>query len=296
MSIAGHEHRGPDNGVEADDLLADKVHIGGPVFVEIVVSVVLEAERGHVVEQRVDPDVDNVAGVKIDRHAPREAGTGDAEILQTGVDEVVDHFVDAGLRLEEIRLGQELAHAVCVLGEAEEIRLLLRVVHLAAAVGAFAVLELALGPEALAGGAVFALVGALIDVAVFIHLLEDLLNGGDVVIVGRADEAVVRDVHQLPQVEHALGAGDDVVDELLRRDAGGLRLFLDLLAVLVRAGQEHHIAALKALIARHRVGRHGAVAVADVQLRRGVVDRRRDIKRFLALFTHVVSSFPAAAE
>ena len=46
-------------------------------------------------------------------------------------------------------------------------------------------------------------------------------------------------LHELPQVENALLARDDVVHELLGRDAGGLRLRLDLLAVLVGAGQEH---------------------------------------------------------
>ena len=118
--------------------------------------------------------------------------------------------------------------------------------------------------------------------------MEDLLNGGDVVIVGRADEAVIGNVHQLPEVEHALRAGDDVIDELLRRDAGGLRLFLDLLAVLVGAGQEHDVAALEPLVARHRVGRHRAVGMADVQLCRGVIDRRRDVKFLLTGIAHSI--------
>ena len=108
--------------------------------------------------------------------------------------------------------------------------------------------------------------------------MEDLLNGGDVVIVGRADEAVIGNVHQLPEVEHALRAGDDVIDELLRRDAGGLRLFLDLLAVLVGAGQEHDVAALHPLEACQCVAGHGGVAVADVQLVAGIINRCGDVE------------------
>ena len=168
--------------------------------------------------------------------------------------------------------------------------------HLAAAVGAFAVYQLALCPEAFAGGAVFALVFALIDIAIFIHLPEDLLDGLHMIIVRGTDEAVVGDVHQLPQIENALRPGNDVVNELLRRDAGGLRLVFDFLAVLVRAGQEHDIVALQALIARHGIGRNGAVGMADMQLIRRIIDRRGDIKRFLACFAHIFSLFSARSE
>ena len=291
-----HEHGGPDDGVEAHDLLADKVHVRGPVFLIIVVLFVHEAERCGVVEQRVDPDVDHMARIKIDRHAPAEAGAGDAEVFEARIDEVVDHFVDAGLRLQIVRRRQQLAHAARVFGQAEEIGLLRRVVHLTAAVGALAVHQLALRPEAFAGRAVFALVFALIDIAVFIHLPEDLLNGLHMIIVRGADEAVVGDIHELPQIENALRPGDDVVDELLRRDACGLRLVLDFLAVLVRAGQEHDVAALQALVPRHGVGRDGAVGVADVELIRRIIDRRGDIKRFLAYFAHIFFLFSARSE
>ena len=180
--------------------------------------------------------------------------------------------------------------AVGVLGQAEEIGLLLGVHDLPAAVGALAVHQLALGPEALAGLTVLALIGALIDIALFVHLTEDLLDGGAVVIVGGADEAVVGDVHQLPQVQDALGTLHDVVQELLRGLSGGLGLVLDLLAVLVGARQEQHVAAGKPLIAGHGIGGHGAVGVADVQLVRGVVNRCGDIE-FL-LFHGDLSPFP----
>ena len=291
-----HEHGGPDDGVEADDLLADEVHVRGPVFVVVVILLIHEAERRGVVEQRVDPDVDHMARVEIDRHTPGEAGTGDAEVFEARIDEVVDHLVDAGLGLEKVGRRQQLTHAAGVFGEAEEIGFLRRVVDFAAAVGAFAVLELALGPEALTGGAVFALVFALIDIAVLIHLAEDLLDGLHMIIVRRADEAVVGDVHQLPEVQDALRARDDVVDELLRGDARGLGLVFDLLAVLVGAGQEHHVVALQPLIAGHGVGRHGAVGMADVQLRRGIVDRRGDIKCLFACFAHSIFLFSARSE
>ena len=170
--------------------------------------------------------------------------------------------------------------AVGVLAQTEEVGLLLGVLDLTAAVGALAVHQLALSPEGLTGLAVLTYILTLVDVALLVHLLKNLLDGGDMVVVGGADETVVGDVHQLPQIQNSPLAGDDLVHELLGGDAGLLGLVLDLLAVLVGAGQKQHIIAAQALIAGHGVGGHGAVGVADVQLVAGVIDRGSDIKAF----------------
>ena len=98
------------------------------------------------------------------------------------------------------------------------------------------------------------------------------------VVVGGADEAVVADIQQLPQI---LDGGDDLVHILLGLDAGVGGLVLDLLAVLVGAGQEHHIIPLHPLEAGQCVTGHGGVAVADVQLVAGVVDGGGDVELFL---------------
>ena len=222
-----------------------------------------------------------MAGVKVHGDTPGEARAGNAEVFKAGLDEVVDHLVHAGGGLEEISVLEQVLHAVGVLTELEEVGLLLGVLHVASAVGALAVDKLALRPETLAGLAVLALVGALVDVAVVVHLLEDFLNGRNMIVVRRADEAVVRNIHELPQIEDALFAADDVVDELLRGHARGLGLIFDLLAVLVGAGQEHDVIARQALVARHRVGRHGTVGVADVELIGRVIDGGGDIESLL---------------
>ncbi|MPM97713.1 hypothetical protein SDC9_144890 [bioreactor metagenome] len=103
------------------------------------------------------------------------------------------------------------------------------------------------------------------------------------VIVRGADEPVVGNIHQLPQVLDALGPLHNPVHELLGGDAGLLGLCLDLLTVLVGAGQEHDVIAVEPLIAGNRIGGNGAVGVADVQLVRRVIDGRGDIK---SLFFH----------
>ena len=228
-----------------------------------------------------------MARIEVHGDAPGEARAGDAQVLQTGIDEVAHHLVDAGARLEIVRVHQQIAHGLGIFRETEEIGLLLGGLDLAAAVGALAVLQLALRPERLARRAVHAGVFALVDVAVLIHLLEDALDGLDVVFVRGADEAVIGDVHQLPQIEHAALPLDDLVDELLRCDAGLLGAVLDLLAVLVRAGQEHHVIAAQALVARHGIRGYGAVGVADVELIRGIIDRRGDVKLFFFFFAAI---------
>ncbi len=101
------------------------------------------------------------------------------------------------------------------------------------------------------------------------------------VVVGGADEAVVGDVHELPQVQHAPGTLHDVVHKLLGGDAGLLGLVLDLLAVLVGAGEEHDLLALEPVVAGDGVGGYGAVGMADVELIRGVVDGGGEIELIL---------------
>ena len=174
---------------------------------------------------------------------------------------------------------------VLILAHAEEVALLARRLGGAAAVRAeVALLELRGRPEGLAFGAVLALVGTLVDVALLVELLEDLLHGLDVALVGGADEVVVLDVHQLPQI---LGGGDDLIDKFLGRLASLRGLALDLLAMLVRAGEEVGVVAELLFEARHRVGGHGGVGVADVHVAAGVVDGRGDVER--ALFLHEIS-------
>ncbi len=103
------------------------------------------------------------------------------------------------------------------------------------------------------------------------------------VIVGGPDKAVVGNIHKLPKVEDAAFSRHDFVHKLLGRDAGGLCLFLDFLAVLVGAGEKHHVVALHALVARHGVGGHGAVGVTDMELVRGVIDGGCDIERSILI-------------
>ena len=213
-------------------------------------------------------------GIKINRHAPGEAGAADAQILQAGLEEVVDHLIGAAGGLDEIRMVLDVIdQPVLILAHTEEIAFFGYKLGGTAAVGAhfYAVLfhQLAGGPESFAGGAVLAFVRCLIDIALLVELAEDLLHNLLVTLVGGTDEVIVFDVHQLPQF---LGIGNDFVHISL----GGYALFgslaLDLLAMLVGAGQEIGVITRQLLEAGHGVGRNGGVGVADVHIAGGIVD------------------------
>ena len=288
--VQAHQHGRPDDGVEPDNLLADEVDIRRPEVLQIVVFVVFKAQSRHVVKQGVNPHIHHMAGVEVHRHAPSETGTGYAQILQTGLDEVVHHLGNPAPGLQKIGVFQQILHPVSVLAEPEEVGLLLGLLNLAAAVGALAVHQLSIRPEGLAGLAVFAHILALVDVAVVVHLLEDLLDGLHMVVVGGADEPVIGDVHQLPQIQHAPLPEDDIVHKLLGSDSGGLGLVLDFLTVLVGAGEELYIVALQPLEPGHGIGGHGAVGVADMELCRGIIDGGGNIVITLAFLAHKKSS------
>jgi hypothetical protein len=99
---------------------------------------------------------------------------------------------------------------------------------------------------------------------------------------GGADIVVVGDAHALPE---RLELGGDLVGELLRRDAGGSGGALDLLAVLVSAGEEEGVVAEQAVAAADDVGGDGGVSVADVRARVDVVNGGREVELFLS-FRH----------
>ena len=93
--------------------------------------------------------------------------------------------------------------------------------------------------------------------------------------VGGADELVVGDAHALPEVAEG---GGDLVGELLRWDAGGGGGALDLLAVLVGAGEEVCVVAEETVATGDDVGRNGGVGVADVRARIDVIDGRGEVE------------------
>ena len=286
----GVQEDGPVDGVETHDFLAHQVHVRGPVAPEQAVILREIAQGGDVVGQRIQPYIHHVLGVEIHGNAPLEGGAGDAQILQAGLEEVVDHLIGPGLGLNEVRMLLQILHQPGgVFAHAEEIAFLVGHFHGPAAIGAHlhAVFFHQLGrrPEGFAGRAVHALIFAFVNISLIVEFLEDFLHDLLVAGLGGADEIVVVDVHQFPQL---LGLGHDFVHVFLGRYAGFRGLGFDLLAVFVGAGEEVGVIAQHLLEPGHGIRRHGGVGVTDVHVAAGIIDGRCDIE--LLLFRHGATS------
>ncbi len=283
-----HQHRRPDHRVEAEDVLADQVDVGREGLLELGLVLVVADRRG-VVQQRVDPHVDHVLVVPGDRDAPVEGRAGDGEVLQALAYEVHD-LVARGLGLDEAGVGLVVGEELlAVLAQLEEVvllaedldRLLVDRAQLLTCEVALAVEELTRELVLLAADAVRALVAALVDLALVVQVLDELLDAVRVPLLRGADEVVVRDLQVLP--ERLPRFGDELVGPLLRADAVRLRGAHDLLTVLVRAGEVPHLLAALAVPAGEHVACDGRVGVAQVRSVVYVINGGGDVVRLSTL-------------
>ncbi len=224
--------------------------------------------------------------IEIHGNAPLEGGSGHAKVLKTRLQEVVHHLIFPGNRLNELRMLLNVLHqTVRILGHLEEVGLLLGLLHRTSTVRTLAVHQLGLCPEGLTGRTVPALIGALVDVALVVHLLEHLLHLALVVCIGGADKFVIGGIHEIPD---GLDLAGHLVYIGLRGHTGCLCLLLDLLSVLIGAGLEAYIIALETLVAGNGVCQHDLISVSDMRLAGSIGNRCRHVKRF---FLHFFTSF-----
>ena len=123
---AGGEQKGrPVDRMKAQDVFADDVHVGRPERAVVRGVGVGVAERGHVVGQRIQPDVDHVLRVVRHRDSPAKAGARHRQILQSALDEA-DHLVAPRGWQYEVRVRLVVTQQRLLPGrEAEEIARLL---------------------------------------------------------------------------------------------------------------------------------------------------------------------------
>ena len=156
----------------------DQMQVCRPVFLEqfAAVAVAVIAKTGDIVGQCIQPYIDNMLRIKVNRNAPFEGGSGYAQILQTRKQEVVHHLILSGYRLDELRmlLMYSIRRSAYLLIRKKYASSFGRL-HLAAAVRAFAVYQLGLGKEGLTGCTVKSLIVALVNIALIIQFLENLL-------------------------------------------------------------------------------------------------------------------------
>ncbi len=263
--------------MEAEDVFPDDVDDAPVRRPEAVERIGRGAERRHVVREGVEPDEHDVLRVAGDRDPPLEARARHAQIAEPRLDEA-DDLVPSRRRLDEARVFLVvLEQRLLVLGEAEEVRLLLHLLDRLARVERADVAgeQLFLRLERLAADAVPVFVVAEIKVAVLLDLLPEILDDRLVALFRRADEVVGLDGELRPQ-DAELGA--HLVDERLRRDLSLFRLALDLEAVLVRPGEHPRLVAAELVVTPQGVGGDRRVRRPEVGRVVDVVDRGRDVE------------------
>ena len=132
--------------------------------------------------------------------------------------------------------------------------------------------ELLLGLELFAADAVQARVRVLVDMAVVVDPLDELLDETVMALIGGANEEVGTRANAGGERTPILL--DEPVDERLRVDTSVLGRAHVLRGVLVRAGQEERLVAALLVMADEDVRRNGRVRVPDVRGRVHVIDRR----------------------
>src|SRR5207247_180843 len=246
------------------DVLAEQVVDVRPEALAQVVAVAGVRQRAQVVDECVYPDIGDLLLVPGDRHAPRLARAADAEVRQTARDEAPSLVVPEPWQDKIRPLVVEREQALLVRRQPEEVVLLLDVLGRGAVLGAEAVDEIGLVLELLAADAVEPRVDVLVDVAVVVDALEELLDEALVPLVGRADEEVVLSIDTPRQLAPVVGDAVDVllwVEPLLLGDSEHLG------RVLVCTREEEGLVAALAVMPDDYVGRDGRVRVADVRRR-----------------------------
>ena len=255
--------------------LAEQVAHLGPELLAEVLALSCVGQCAHIVDERVDPDVDDLALVPRDRDAPGLARAAEAEVLQAALDERA-RLVVTEARQDEVRPRViEVEQGLLKGGELEEVVRLLDSLGHGPVNRALAVDQLGLRLELLTADAIETGVDVLVDVAVVVDPLDELLDEALVPLVGRADEEVVVGIDEPRQLFPGFG---DLIDVGLRVEPLLLCHPVDLGAVLVRSRQEERLVAALLVMAREDVGRDRRVRVADVRRRVDVVDRCRDVE------------------
>ena len=116
---------------------------------------------------------------------------------------------------------------------------------------------------------------ALVDVPLLVQLFENDLNRLFVVRIGGADEPVVGGVHPVP---YRADLGRYAIHIFLGADPLGLSIFLDLLPMLVRAGEKIHVEPHHSFVPRNHIRQNHIVGVADVGLAGGIGDGGGNVK------------------
>ncbi len=276
-----HEKYGPIYGMETDNVFADDMHITGPVFLEqgvIGMATGVIPQCGDIVGQGIQPDINHMFRIKFHRNTPGKAGSGNAQIRQPWLEEIVDHFFLSGFGGYEIRIGFDvLFQLFLVFGHLEKVGFFFGFFCLSPAFGANAVMNLGIGEKGFARGAIPSFIFTFIDVTLGIQLIENGCHGFFMIFIGGPDEFVVGGIHQIP---HFPDFACHLVHIFLGMNPGFFGTFLYFYTVFIGTRQEKNIFPNESLIPGNGVRKHHLIGVADMRLAGCIRNRRGQIKFF----------------
>ena len=281
-----HQEDRPVYRMETDNVLSDQMKIRRPELPVLLaaVSVGVIAETGDIVGQCVQPYIYDMLVIKVYRNSPFEGCSGYTEILKPRKQEVVHHLILSGYRLNKFRMFIDVFNqSRRIFAHSEEICLLLCPCDRPSAVRALAVHQLGIRPEGLARRTVPSLIMSLVDIALLIELLENLLDLSDVIRICRADEFVVGGIHQIPD---PVNLSCHVIYILLRRTSLLLGLVLNLLAVLVRTGLKIYLISLHPAESRNTVRKNDLICITDMGFPGRICNSRRNVIILSCMFYH----------
>ena len=136
--------------MKTNNIFSNQMKICRPVFMKQfrAVPVNIVSDSGNIICQCVQPYIDDMFRIKVNRNSPLERSSGNTEILKPRKKKIVHHLIFSGNRLNKLRvLIDILDQAVCVFAHLEEIRLFLSRRTRATAVRAFTIHKLGLCKE-----------------------------------------------------------------------------------------------------------------------------------------------------
>jgi hypothetical protein len=266
-----HQHGRPEHRVESGNVLSDDVEICRPPCRELgVVSSV--ARCGRVVDERIEPDVNNVVWREWQRDSPELTGAADGDVLEACLEES-QHLIATNVGLQELRMILEVPeNRVAISGQPEKEVLFFDPLRRQRRVeGALPINEILFLLERLAGDAVPALVHTLVDVANVEAGLSQPADRRTMARFGRANEVVERDVELFPDgaefpLHHV--AVRQWIEPLLHR------FLVDVLRVLVIAHHEVRLETGETFVAGDDIRRDLFVRRAQMGTAVHVVDCR----------------------
>ncbi|EQB20212.1 hypothetical protein UNSWDHB_2470 [Dehalobacter sp. UNSWDHB] len=268
--IKRHQNNWPDNGMETDNIFANKMNIGRPVsFVFFAVRI---AQRRDIVDQGIEPDIDHMFRIKRDLDAPLEGRTRYTEIFKPAFNKP-DHFISSRSRLNKIGMVLNiLQQSATVFGHPEKVTFFFQKFHISSTIRirTFSVNKFVLCPESFTRCTVPTFVFGFVNIALFIKPCKYLLYDFGMPFFCCPDKIIIGNVKQSPEFLKFI---DDSVNICKRIHPGIFSSPYNFLRILIRPGQKIDIIALHSSQTGHRIRSNSRVRSPDMRTGIGIINR-----------------------